>query len=168
MIVCVKEMAKAMPIVIKVLHLGDEAVLSNVAAGVFDNRVEGKFVREFLADPRHHIAVAIDLGQVVGFASGVHYLHPDKAPELWINEVSVAQTHRRRGLGRSLLNALLEVGQSHGCGAAWVLTDEGNGPAMALYSSAGGYEGYEGELPGNAILMYSFTLASKDGQLPSA
>jgi hypothetical protein len=28
---------------------------------------------------------------VVGFASAVHYVHPDKAPELWINEVGVAE-----------------------------------------------------------------------------
>jgi len=69
----------------------------NVTAEVFDNPINAEWTREFLADPRHHIAVAIDDGLVVGFASGVHYIHPDKPAELWINEVGVAPAHRRRG-----------------------------------------------------------------------
>src|SRR5437773_1610012 len=47
---------------------------------------------------------------VVGFASGVHYIHPDKPPELWINEVALAPTRRRRGLGTAVLKSLFEVG----------------------------------------------------------
>jgi GNAT superfamily N-acetyltransferase len=87
-----------MAIEIKVLHRGDDNILMNVAAEVFDKPIDRELTREFLEDPRHHIAVAIDDGLVVGFASGVHYIHPDKPPELWINEVAVAPTHRRRGL----------------------------------------------------------------------
>ena len=32
----------------------------------------------------------MDAGTMVGFVSAVHYVHPDKGPELWINEVSVS------------------------------------------------------------------------------
>ena len=81
---------------IKILQPGDDHVLMNVAAEVFDNPINAALTKEFLEDPRHHIAVAIDDEQVVGFASGIHYVHPDKPPELWINEVGVAPTHRRR------------------------------------------------------------------------
>src|SRR5713226_10560378 len=89
---------------------------------------------EFLSDPRHHIAVAIDDGVVVGFASAVLYVHPDKPrPELWINEVGVAETHHRRGIAGKLLNALLDVGRDADCVEAWVLTDRSNEAAMALY-----------------------------------
>ena len=70
--------------------------LENVAPDVFDNPIEPEFAKEFLADPRHHIAVAIDRDLIVGFASGVHYLHPDKPLELFVNEVGVAPTHQRR------------------------------------------------------------------------
>jgi hypothetical protein len=55
-----------MAIDIKVLGKGDEQVLMNVAAKVFDNPVDPALTREFLADPRHHIAVAIEDGLVVG------------------------------------------------------------------------------------------------------
>jgi len=145
---------------IKVLQPGDDRVLMNAAAGLFDHPVDPKLTKEFLEDPRHHIAVAIDDGVVVGFATGVHYIHPDKAPELWVNEVSIAPTHQRRGLGKAVLRALFEVGKSHHCTAAWVLTHRSNPDAIALYSSVGGTEGAEGDLVvGDDIVGFSFTLA---------
>jgi aminoglycoside 6'-N-acetyltransferase I len=155
----------AMTIEVKVLQRGDASVLMNVAAEVFDNPIDAGLTREFLEDPRHHIAVAVDDGLVVGFASGVHYVHPDKPPELWINEVAVAPTHWRRGLGKAVLNALLEVGRARNCKVAWVLTDKNNVAAMALYSSVGGTKGADDVGPADAMLGYSFALmrASEDG-----
>ncbi len=147
-----------MDIAIKVLRPGDESLLMNVAADVFDNPVNPELTKEFLEDPRHHIAVAIDAGLVVGFASGVHYIHPDKPAELWINEVAVAPAHRRRGIGSAVLRALLEVGRAHHCTVAWVLTDRHNAAAMALYSSVGGTEGADDTGPADATLGYSFAL----------
>jgi len=149
-----------MAIEIKVLQPRDDQVLAKVAAEVFDNPIDPGLTREFLGDPRHHIAVAIDDGLVVGFASGVHYVHPDKPPELWVNEVAIAPTHRRRGLGKSVLQALFEVGRAHKCKAAWVLTDRINVAAMALYSSIGGTEGADEVGPADAMLGYSFDLAN--------
>jgi aminoglycoside 6'-N-acetyltransferase I len=77
---------------------------------------------------------------VVAFASGVHYVHPDKPPELWINEVGVAPTFQGRGLGKAVVQALLEHAKRLGCREAWVLTDRSNHAAMRLYASAGGEE----------------------------
>jgi ribosomal protein S18 acetylase RimI-like enzyme len=148
-----------MGIEIKLLQRGDDKILTNVAAEVFDNAIDPELTREFLEDARHHIAVAIDDGLVVGFASGVHYIHPDKPSELWINEVAVAPTHRRRGLGKAVLRALFEVGRTHHCGVAWVLTDRHNAAAMALYSSLGGTEGADDTGPSDAALGYTFALA---------
>lgn len=89
-----------MAVQIKLLGPCDEAVLARVAPGVFDDPVDAQSVRTFLSDPRHHMAVAVEEGCVVGSITAVHYVHPDKpAPELWINEVAVAQAHRGRGLG---------------------------------------------------------------------
>jgi aminoglycoside 6'-N-acetyltransferase I len=149
-----------MAIEIKVLQRGDDAVLANVAPEVFDNPINPELTAEFLADPRHHIAVAIDYGLVVGFASGVHYVHPDKRPELWINEVAIAPTHRRRGLGKAVLRALFEVGRAHHCTVAWVLTDRSNSAAMALYASVDGTEGADKE-SGNETVGYSFALTEE-------
>ena len=75
---------------------------------------------------------------MVGFASGVHYLHPDKPPQMFVNEVGVSPAHQGRGLGKSVLQALLEKARALGCTEAWVLTDRGNLSAMRLYGGAGG------------------------------
>jgi len=130
-----------LPIEIRVLRAGDEAVLAQVADGVFDCPVDEAAAALFLQDARLHIAVAIDAGLVVGFASGVHYHHPDKpAPELFVNEVGVAPTHHRRGIGRAVTAALFEAARELGCVEAWVLTERENGAAMGLYASVGGVE----------------------------
>jgi ribosomal protein S18 acetylase RimI-like enzyme len=121
-----------------ILDSSNQAVLTNVAPGVFDNAIDPRLVSEFLSDPRHHLAVAIDRGQVIGFASGVHYVHPDKPAELWINEVGVAPDHQGRGVGKAVVRALLEHGKRLGCEQAWVLTDHANTAAIRLYAAVGG------------------------------
>jgi len=124
---------------IRVLRAEDAAVLDDVARGVFDDRLDRSATREFLADPRHHLVVAIDANVVVGFVSAVHYVHPDKpSPELWINEVSVVPTHQGQGIGKALIAATLAVARNLGCSEAWVLTDVDNDAAMRLYESGGG------------------------------
>jgi ribosomal protein S18 acetylase RimI-like enzyme len=125
---------------IRLLGAGDDAILASVAAGVFDDRVQPRLASEFLADPRHHIAVACEAGQVVGFVSAVDYVHPDKPRELFINEVGVAPTHQRQGLATRLLSAVLEAGRAAGCRQAWVLTERSNAAAMRLYGTCGGVE----------------------------
>jgi len=127
-----------MAVEIKILRSGDRAILDHVAPGVFDSPLDPRLVTEFLGDARHHLVVAIDRGQVVGMASGVHYVHPDKPSELWINEVGVAPGQQGQGVGRALLHALLQHAESLGCREAWVLTDRANDAAMRLYASTGG------------------------------
>lgn len=123
---------------IRLLTAGDLGLLDRVAPDVFDHDIDPKLAREFLQDPRHHLAVAVDGGLVVGFASAVHYVHPDKPAEMWINEVGVGPGHRRQGLGQALLAALFERGKQLGCREAWVLTSPANRGAMGLYAAVGG------------------------------
>ena len=127
--------------------------LDNVAEDVFDDPIVEASAQEFLADPRHRLVVALDNNIVVGFVSAVIYVHPDKpAPELWINEIGVAPTHQRQGIGKALMQAILDEAKRLGCSEAWVLTDRANLPAMAMYKSAGGEE----TLPDS--VMFTFTL----------
>ena len=125
-------------IAVRVLGSHEGHLLGRVANDVFDNAVDPRWCAEFFADPRHHIAVALDGDVVVGMATGVHYVHPDKPPELWINEVGVAPTHEGRGLGRRLVATLIDHGVSLGCREAWVLTSPSNEPAQRMYRAAGG------------------------------
>ena len=137
---------------IRILQAGDERILDSVADGVFDWPVDGALSSTFLRDPRHHLCVCIEDGIVVGFGSAVHYVHPDKRPQLWINEVGVAPSHRRRGIAKAVLSTLMSIGRDLGCTEAWVLTEEANAAARALYRSAGGIE--------TPQVMVSFPLGS--------
>jgi GNAT superfamily N-acetyltransferase len=87
--------------------------------------------------------VAIDEGRVVGMASAVHYVHPDKAPQLWINEVGVAPPYQGQGIGRRLMERLLDRGRELGCREAWVGTERSNIAGRRLYAAAGGIEAPE-------------------------
>lgn len=146
---------------IAILQANDRALLDTVAPGVFDHALDPRLVDEFLQDDRHHLAVAADQGQVVGFASGVHYVHPDKLAELWINEVGVAPSHQDRGIGKAVVRALLEHGRAVGCGQAWVLTHRSNGAAMRLYASTGGQEAAHDQV------MFTFLLTAERSDSPA-
>jgi ribosomal protein S18 acetylase RimI-like enzyme len=127
-------------VTVKLLTIDDVEVLHRVDDDVFDDPVRPDLAAEFLADPRHHIAVAVDGGVVIGMASAVHYVHPDKPPQLFIDEVGVASSHRRQGIASQLIALLLAHGRALGCSEAWVAADEDNAPARALYAKAGGQE----------------------------
>ena len=126
-----------MSVEIRLLGPGDAHVLQRVADDVFDEPVDPLLTDEFLADRRHHMFVALDDGLVVGMISAVDYVHPDKAAQLWINEVGVAPSHQRRGIARRLLDAMLAHGRTLGCTEAWLGTEHDNVAARRLYESAG-------------------------------
>ena len=132
--------ASAAEVTIHRLGPGDASVLDDVASEVFDHRVDAGLVSEFLADPRHHLVVACAGTTVIGMATALHYVHPDKPTELWINEIGVAPPYRRRGIGTRLLEALLAHGRSIGCREAWLGTEEANVAARRLYAKLRGRE----------------------------
>jgi ribosomal protein S18 acetylase RimI-like enzyme len=136
---------------IRILGPTDRDALARVAPGVFDHSIDQRLATEFLHDPRHHLVVGLDAGEVVGFASAVHYVHPDKPPELWINEVGVAPTHEGSGIGKRLLDALFAIARGLKCREAWVLTDQSNERALRLYNTVGGERSEQ--------VMFSFHLS---------
>jgi ribosomal protein S18 acetylase RimI-like enzyme len=83
-------------------------------------------------------------------------VHPDKGPDLWINELGVAPTHQGRGIGRQLMTAILAHGRALGCGEAWVGTEETNAPARKLYHSSGGVE------DDDRFITYTFDLDARE------
>jgi len=91
-----------------------------------------------LADVRTLMLVAFDGEQAVGFvlAHELARRHGDRS-KLFVYEVDVAETHQRRGIGKALLRRLAELARERGIRIGFVLTDEDNVPANALYRSAG-------------------------------
>ncbi|MBX9859106.1 MAG: GNAT family N-acetyltransferase [Sphingomonas sp.] len=144
-----------MDVAIRIAGPNDAALFGAVADEIFDNPVLPALVQSFLTDSRHHVAIATAAGrQLVGFASAVDYIHPDKPRELWINEVGVARNWQKRGIGKALLRAMLDHGRTFGCAEAWVLTEPDNAAANALYRAVARLHD-RAPMP---VVMYSFGL----------
>lgn len=108
--------------------------LDRVAEGVFDHAVRPDQTAAFVAEPSHMMALAVSSDDaVVGMASAVRYLHPDKLPSLWINEVGVGDDWLRQGIASQLMETMLEKAEELGCEGAWLGTETDNIPALALY-----------------------------------
>jgi len=147
-----RSVIEATDVDVRRLARDDAHLLMRVAPDVFDHEVDPTLTAEFLDDGRHHLAVAIDGDRIVGMASALHYVHPDKSPQLWINEVGVAPSHRQRGIGKRLLDCLMRVAEELGCTEAWVLTDRDNSAGRRLYESVGA------DTPAEECLMYTIRL----------
>jgi ribosomal-protein-alanine N-acetyltransferase len=138
---------------------GDEAVLARLAREGAryeeeDERAQNEAADEtplapadaatFLSDDHTHLFVASCADEhagdeVVGFVVANELLHRHTFTRmLLVYEIGVRDDHRRRGIGRALLDALRELAIERGIPEGFVLTNESNGPAMAFYAAAGG------------------------------
>ena len=121
---------------IRRLSRGDEERVA-AASHLFDRPAEHAATERFLKDDRHHLLVAYLDGHPAGFVSGVEVTHPDKGTEMFLYELAVEECSRRRGIGRSLVDALKDLAGERGCYGMWVLTDENNDAALATYEGSG-------------------------------
>jgi ribosomal protein S18 acetylase RimI-like enzyme len=133
---------------------GDEPEIARFEAA-FDYAVLPDETRRFLDDDRHHLLLGYVDDRPAGFVSAVEVFHPDKRPELFLNEIGVVDEARRRGVARALIEELKRLGQERGCGTMWVLTDEDNEAAMGLYRSTGG------RLDGTPHVMFEYDLGDR-------
>lgn len=93
----------------------------------------------YLKDPNCLLLVAeIDgepVGQIVGY---LLQRWDSKRPKLFLYSIDVVASHRRQGIARRLLEALLRIGEDAGSGSVFVITSESNTAAMHLYPVLGG------------------------------
>jgi ribosomal protein S18 acetylase RimI-like enzyme len=113
----------------------------NALEPLFDHAVQPRAAEELLREEGHHLLMAYDQAQPVGFVSGVELTHPDKGTEMFLYELTVDEGFRRRGIGRLLVEELMALAQRRGCYGMWVLADPDNVAAVRTYQSAGGGAG---------------------------
>ena len=114
-----------------------EAALVDRAAALFDDPPGADTTARFLASEDHHLLLALDNDTPIGFVTGVEIVHPDKAVEMFLYELAVAEEARGWGLGTALVRALADLARERRCRGMWVLTDEDNVAAVATYRRAG-------------------------------
>ena len=140
-----------MPVETRHLTPSDIALFDQIAPEVFDEPVRPDRLAAYLAEPGHHMVVAIADGQIVAQCAAVVHRHPDKVTELYIDEVGVSPAYQRRGIARHLLDEMCAFGKSIGCIEGWVGTEADNAPARRLYESAR-------KVQGEPFVMYVFDL----------
>ncbi len=123
---------------IRLATIDDLVAIEKVGDSLFDHPVKRNRAIEFFNDPRHHLILAFTGDEVVGMASGLHYVHPDKDPELFMNEVGVIEAFQNQGIGRALVKFLLAYAKKLGCKEAWIGTEKSNTAAQKCYIAAGG------------------------------
>ena len=126
----------------RILRPGDEALLAAAAAAVSDDEDEDGVparhrCRELLADPCFVAVAAIQGGEPVGFIYG-HVLPQMTRTALLIYSADTAESHRRQGAARAMIEALRRLSIERGYYEMWVLTSAANEPAMRLYEGCGG------------------------------
>jgi ribosomal protein S18 acetylase RimI-like enzyme len=122
---------------IRVLRPGDDGLVA-AASHLFDGPARADATARFLDEDGHHLLVAYEDEQPVGFVTGVEVTHPDKGTEMFLYELAVDEPFRRRGIGRALVERLAARARTAGCYGMWVVTDEDNEAARATYEGTGG------------------------------
>ena len=102
---------------ITIRNLGPEEahVLDRVRPGVFGDEMDPSRVWAFLATRVNELVVALDMGEVVGFVCGTVLMHPGRATEFLVQEVSVHPDVAGDGVEARLLARITELALDRGC-----------------------------------------------------
>jgi len=90
----------------------------------------------WLADD-HNVMVGAWVGdEPAGMAYGYHLARPDGGADmLLLYSIDTAEAHRSQGIATRLMEEMKTIAR----GRMWLLTNESNQAAMALYEKAGGH-----------------------------
>jgi ribosomal protein S18 acetylase RimI-like enzyme len=91
----------------------------------------------FAQSPGTIAFVAVDDHDVQGWCWGYLLARPDATTMLYLHNLEVAETCRRRGIGRGLLRSFMEAGAQLGASRMFLITGEENRAARGLYESMG-------------------------------
>ncbi len=127
---------------IRRLHEGDEEVAVRVVEDlkfrmdeVVGVTVDPEYMRTFLADDRHYFIIAYIEDEPAGYVFGYRLARFDGIrPQVLLFEIGVMEQHRRRGIGRALIENLKATAKADGCWKMSVPTSRSNEAAMAVLS----------------------------------
>jgi len=135
-----------MSVTIKRLGPGDEGILELLARDDADFDLEGRshelpplkpsMAQRYLANPSVLHWIAFQDRVVTGFLYCAHLLlRTDPGQELLLYEIGVRKAHRRKGVGRALLDHMARWMQSNDIAEVWVCAD--NRVAVDFYRGCG-------------------------------
>ncbi len=120
----------------------DEALAAELDA-MFDEGVswDAEQGQRFPAHPDILLLVARWDGAACGFLSAYRLQRFDRrGAEVLLYEIGVDEPFQRRGVGRALVEEAKRWAADVGSDELWVMTEDDNAPARALYAATGGRE----------------------------
>jgi len=135
---------------VQLLRPGDENLLIDATRLLNDEDVPEAKAAALLRDPNYLFVVALTDGDEIMSRIYANVLHRHESTDLLLYEVDTVETHQRKGAARAIIAFLGALARERGYGEMWVLTEEDNARARALYKSAGGHE------EGSPAFMYVF------------
>jgi len=133
---------------IRVLGEGDLGLMRDLLdcfAEAFDEREtycsaqpDDGYLAELLSSGGFFAVAAVDGGRVVGGLAG-YELRKFEQPrsELYIYDLAVRESHRRRGIATALIEQVKALARDRGAWVVYLEADLGDDPAIALYSGLG-------------------------------
>lgn len=104
----------------------------------------GERVRAYLrdqvlgADSSMRLALAFEASTAVGFAAyAILHPGPDASGQLYLKEIFVSDSRRRRGVGKALMKFLAAHALEHGCSRMDWTGDTGNPKGLVFYRALG-------------------------------
>ncbi|HEX6852231.1 MAG TPA: AAC(3)-I family aminoglycoside N-acetyltransferase [Candidatus Polarisedimenticolaceae bacterium] len=96
------------------------------------------YLRGLLANPTFLAIAGLDHAEVVGGLAAYVLPKFERArSEIYIYDLAVAESHRRRGIATAMIERLKELAPRHGAWVIYVQADHGDDPAIELYSKLG-------------------------------
>lgn len=101
-------------------------------------RPDRAYLERLLARDSFIALVAVDGDAVVGGLAAYELPKFEQArSEIYIYDLAVAETHRRRGIATALIERLRTIAKDRGAWVIFVQADYGDDPAVALYTRLG-------------------------------
>lgn len=119
--------------------------------GTVWNKTEGK---KFISNKDSVLFLARLENVIIGFLTAYRLQRFDKRKaEILLYEIGVHKDHRRKGVGKALIEKVKKWAFEVEADEIWVLTNTSNIEAMTLYNSAGGKK----DIPGTTMFTYKIS-----------
>jgi ribosomal protein S18 acetylase RimI-like enzyme len=133
---------------VKRLKQGDEELAREIIAGFWP---DGQLKDEFFSKETNYLLAGYVDGVFAGFLYAYELDRIDQQnPMMFLYSIDVLAEYRRQGIGKRLIEEIKSICTERRVCKMFVLTHEGNEPAMRLYQSTGGKR----DIPDNVLFEY--------------
>ena len=128
-----------MSITIKQLTATDASLLISAGEIFSDKKISQSWAIKYLSNPDNFYYLAYFENEIAGFVCGNYIdIWQKEFKEIFVYDMEVLEIYRRKGIAKSLLQKAAQDGNLLGHKDPWVLTEQDNIPAKALYGLYGG------------------------------